>query len=264
MAGQQVFIKTLTRRKTRVNDPLASQPGAGGNISFGGYTAPTGTSGASNSVAGQSIAGLTNNIALVDLTDGPTRRIFSNKSTTVVVLPDVVTNFQVPNAVTNSGAAGSGTATGLVWRVPRNLTVWGVAAQFGSSPAGAGTTIVDVVSAVSPTAVGTSIFVDASRKPSATASMDYTTLGGANYVGNPGGQAIVNAAITAGTAPFGTANNGLGTAGNANVFLGSAVGLGICTPNNTFLAPAGTYLRVEIPGTAVTPGSNLSVQIFGY
>jgi len=257
--GQQVFIKSLTRRKTRANDPLPSQGGKGTSGSNSQQTVNYG--GTVTSYAGQSIGGANNNIALVDITDGPTRRIFSNKSTTVVVLPDVVTNFQIPGAV-----AVAGTASGMVYRVPRNMTIWGVAAQFGFAPTGSGTTVIDLVSCSSPTAAGTSVFVDASRKPGATAGVDYTTLGDnlTTYTGLPGGAAIQNAG-NVGNSLVGTAQVGQGISGNSNAFAGSAVGLGVCTPSNAFQAPAGSFLRVEIPAvTGTIAGSALSVQIFGY
>jgi hypothetical protein len=270
--GQQIFIKTLTRRKTRANDPLPSQPGAGGQYSGGALVAPTGTSqtistnfggNTLTSYAGQSVAGATNQIALVDLNDGPTRRIFSNKSTTVVVLPDVVTNFQIPGAVTTGSAN-----TGLVYRVPRNMTIWGVVAQIGTKPSGgAGSLTVDLVSAASPTAAGTSIFVDSARVPSIGSATDYSVLGDnlTTFTGLPGGSAIVNAG-NVGNTLVGTSNVGQGINGNSNVFAGSVVTYGVLTPNNTFQANAGSFLRVQIgqTGTLTNLGTALSVQIFGY
>lgn len=267
----QIWVKTLTRRKTRVNDPLPTQPGLGGNFASGVYSPPTGVSGQGSanyggytaSLAGQSVGGLTNNIALINLDDGPTRRIFSNKSTTVVPLPDVVADFQI-----SGQAAAAGTASGLVWRAPRNCMIYGVVVQAGSVSAGAGSVTFDVQSVSTPTAAGTSIFVDSTRLPALSSTQDYSPYLNASYpyMGQPGGTAIMASASITTTAPFGVSQVGQGASGNSNVFLGSAVGLGTCTPNNMFAIPAGTYLRIQVgaAGTVSAYGSNYTIQLFGF
>lgn len=188
--GQEVFVRGLTRRTTR---------------------------------AGSAVYGKTN-VAKVDLEDGPTRRSFQNKSTTIVVLPDYVVTMQRAGSLPLAG-----TASGMVFRAPRAMKVWGVAAQVGTIPAGAGTTLLDVkyvAGTAAPTAAGTSIFTDSTRRPSfqpGTVHLTATPLGGSTNAGYPGTGTV-----------------------------------------KTFDLAAGDYLRVEIAGTAATPGSDLTVQIFGY
>jgi len=260
--AQQVWIKTLTRRHTRVNDPLPSQAGLGAAGVTGQGTAQY--YGNYVSRAGQSVAGVNNQIALVDLEDGPTSRIFANKSTTTVVLPDIVADFQI------SGLAVVGSAnSGLVWRVPRAMNIWGVAVQAGSAPIG-GTVLFDVVSVANPTAtLGTSIFVDAGRIPqlgSSTPTQDYSLLGNnvTTYYGLPGGSAVMNASPVQNVNPF-QGGVGKGNTGAA-VGFGSALGLGTVTPNNTFNVASG-YLRVNVgtaDGSTTNMGGNYTIQIFGF
>ena len=229
MAQQELFVRGLTRRKTRVQDPVANQAGAGGNYLGGTLSPPTGTSGGTVSSFGGTAA-------KIDLADGPTRRIFSNKSATVVVLPDYPIILQKAG-----GLSAAGTASGLYFRVPRNMTVWGVTASVGTIPTGGTGVAVDVISAVSPTAAGTSIFLDATRKPIIAATTDaspmpaFVQTGGS--AGNPG-SAGAN----------GTVALGLGSAGNASYY-----------------ATSGSFLRVEILGVGGTvAGSDLVVQIYGF
>lgn len=156
--AQEVFVRGLTRRKTR----------------------------ASNNASMGTVA------ARVDLDNGPTRRVFSNKSTTAVVLPDVVAVLQ------KAGALATGTTTtGMVFRAPRGMKVWGVAAQVGTAPA-TQSIILDVKKAATPTAAGTTIFTDQNRRPTIAASGDSSTLGGTANAGYPGTATGVTADLNAG------------------------------------------------------------------
>lgn len=157
--SQEIFVRGVTRRKTRVD----------ANESMG--TAA----------------------ATVDLEDGPTRRIFSNKSSTVVVLPDVVATLQKAGTV-----AAATTDTGLVFRAPRDMKVWGVAAQVGTEPAGTALLTLDVHKAATPTAAGTTIFTDQARRPSFVAAESATVLGGSANMGYPGTAAAVTADVAGG------------------------------------------------------------------
>jgi len=183
--GQEVFVRGLTRRKTRVD----------ANDSMG--TAA----------------------ARIDLADGPTRRIFSNKSTTAVVLPDVHAVLQKPGTL-----ATQSTTSGMVFRAPRAMKVWGVAAQAGTAPGGTALLTLDVHKAASATAAGTTIFTDQARRPAFAAAAGNTVLGGTANMGYPGTGSTYTVDLAAGD----------------------------------YLR-----VEVDVVGNA-TAGADLAVQIFGY
>lgn len=193
--GQEIWIRGLIRPKRRMGGTASSNPTAG-------------------TVA-----------AKIDLEDGPSRRLFANKAQSFVVLPDITVSMNKAGS-----AVAAGTASGMVYRAPRAMKVYGVVGQLGVIPSGSGTTILDVkkvAGTAAPTAAGVSIFTDATRRPmfmSGTVHTTYTPYGGTTFAGQPG--------------------------------TGSTYTVDLA---------AGDYLRVEVAGTAATsPGQELSVQIFGY
>lgn len=124
---------------------------------------------------------------LVDLDDGDTRRRLQNQRARWVVLPDINTSLQKAGTV-----ATVTTASGMVFRAPRDMTVWGVAATVGTAPTDADF-IVDVHKVDAggeATDAGTTIFTTQANRPTIAATETSSPFPGTSGAGVPDVQEV--------------------------------------------------------------------------